>query len=98
MVVKTVTKQDNFECGLLSGLIFLSEPDNFIPTKHLFTSNILFDVAQHSLENGMTRSHHVFILRRVFDREFFHDVVEIAPFIPSSDPLPCFSPPAFLSS
>ena len=91
---KTVAKQDNFVCGLLSGLIFLSR-NNFIPTKDLFTSSILFDVAQYSLENGMAYSHRVFILRRVLDREFFHDVVEIAPFIPSSDPLPCLSPPAF---
>ena len=47
------------------------------------------------LENGMIHSHHVFTWRRVFDREIFHDVVEIARFIPSSDPWPCFSPPAF---
>ena len=91
---KTVTKQDNFVCGLLSGLIFLSD-EKLYSHQGLVTSNILFDVAHHSLENGMTHSHHVFILRRVFDRKFFHDVVEIAPFIPSA-PLPCFSPPAFL--
>ena len=30
---------------------------DFIPTKDLFTSKILFDVAQHSLEDGMTHSH-----------------------------------------
>ena len=75
---KTLAKQDNFVCGLLSGLIFLS-----FPTKDLFTSNILFDVAQYSLKDGMTHSHHIFIVfifRRVFDRQFLHDVVEIAPF------------------
>ena len=84
MDAKTLAKQDNFVCGLLSGLIFLSE-NNFIPTKDLFTSNILFDIAQYSLKEGMTHSHHVFIvfiLRRVFDRQFLHDVVEIAPFDP----------------
>ena len=56
---------------------------------------ILFDVAQYSLKVGMTHSDHVFIFRRVFDRQFLHDVVEISSFIPSSDPLPCLSPPAF---
>ena len=64
------------------------------PSRTLTSSNILFDVPQYSLKNGMTHSHHVFIFRRVFDRQFLHDVVEIVPFIPSSDPLPCLSPPA----
>ena len=94
MNAKTVAKQDNFVCGLLSGLIFLRR-NNFIPPKDLFTSNILFDVAQYLLESGMTHSHHVFIFRCVFDRQFLHDVVEIAPFIPCSDPLPCLSFPTF---
>lgn len=58
-------------------------------------SNILFDVAQYSFKIGLTHSHHVFIFRRVFDRQFLHVVVEISSFIPSSDPLPCLSPPAF---
>ena len=72
--------------------------NNFILTKDLFTSNILFNVAQYSLKDGMTHSHGVFIVfifRRVFDRQFLQDVVEIAPFIPSSDSLPCLSFPAF---
>ena len=46
---------------------------------------MLFDIAQYSLKEGMTHSHHVFIVfvfRRVFDRQFLHDVVEIAPFDP----------------
>ena len=76
------------------GLSFFRR-NNFIPTKDLFTSNILFDVAQYSLKSGMTHSHHVFIFPRVFDRQFLHDVVEIAPFIPCSDPLPCLSFPGF---
>ena len=75
--------------------VWLIVRNNFISTKSLFTSNILFDVAQYSLKITMTHSHHIFIFRRVFDRQLFHDVVEIAPFIPSPDPLPCLSPPAF---
>ena len=61
-------------------------------TKELFSSNILFDVAQHSLITSMTHSHHFFIFRRIFDHQFLHNVVEIAPFIPSSDPLPRLYP------
>ena len=95
---KTVTKQGNFVCGLLSGLFSFFRRNNFIHSKDLFTSNIQFDVYQYSLKNGVTHSHHVFIFRRVFDRQFLHDVVEIAPFISSSDPLPCLSPPAFFYS
>ena len=71
------------------------------PPRTCYTSNILFDVAQYLLKNGMTHSHHVFIVfifRRVFDRQFLHDVVEISPFIPSSDPLPCLSPSEFFLS
>ena len=49
----------------------------------------------YSLKSGMTHSHHVFIFRRVFDRQFLYDVVEIAPFISCSDPLPCLSFPTF---
>ena len=102
---KTVTKQENFVCGqepvrLLVWLIIVranlsfGEITLFPPRTCLRV--ILFDVAQYSLKNGMTHSHHVFIFRRVFDRQFLHDVVEIAPFISSSDPLPCLSPPAFV--
>jgi len=75
--------------------VSLFRRNKFIPTKDLFTSNILFDVAQYLLKNGMTHSHRVFIFRRVFDRQFLHDVVEIAPFIPSPDLLPCLSFPTF---
>ena len=59
----------------------------------LFASIILFDVAQYSFKIGLTHLHHLFIFRRVFDRQFLHDVVEISSFIPSSDPLPFLSPP-----
>ena len=45
----------------LSGLIFLSDKYNFIPAKDLFSSNILYDVAQYSLKIAMTHSHHIFI-------------------------------------
>ena len=58
--------------------------NDFVPTKDLFSSNILFDVAQYSLKISMTHSHNFFIFRRIFDRQFLHDVVEIALFIPSS--------------
>ena len=37
----------------------------------------------------------LFPFRRIFDRQFLHDVVEIAPFIPSSDPLPHLTPSGF---
>ena len=70
---KTVTTQVNFMSGLLSGLIFLSEKQLY-SHQGLVTSNILFDVAQYSLKIGMTHSHHVFIFRRAFDRQFLHDV------------------------
>ena len=69
--------------------------NNFIPTKDLFTGNILFDVALYLLKIGMIHSHHIFIFCHVFNCQFLHDVVEIAPFIPSSDPLTSLSLPAF---
>ena len=69
---KTVTKQENFVCGqepvrLLVWLIIVranlsfGEITLFPPRTCLRV--ILFDVAQYSLKNGMTHSHHVFILR-----------------------------------
>ena len=77
---KTVTKQENVVCGqepirLLVWLIVRANLSFGEITDDLFTSNILFDVAEYSLKNGITHSHHVFIFRRVFDRQFLRDVV-----------------------
>ena len=73
--------------------LFFGETTLFPPRSCLRV--ILCDVAQYSLKIGMTHSHHVFIFRRVFDRQFVQDVVKISSFISSYDPLSCLSPPAF---
>ena len=51
--------------------------------------------SQYSLKINTSYSHHFFIFRRIFNRQFLYDVVEIALFIPSSDPLLRLTPSWF---